>query len=49
VEQAAKYPSTEEAEERYMAIAEELGWERKSQGPKGMGVKVSTMAGEVEE
>jgi hypothetical protein len=48
VEQAAKYPTPEEASERYMAIAEELGWERQSQGPKGMGVKVSTMAGEIE-
>lgn len=31
-----------------MSIAEDLGWVRQSQGPKGMGVKVSTMAQEDE-
>lgn len=32
-----------------MIIAEELGWTRQSQGPKGMGVKVSTMSAGDEE
>jgi hypothetical protein len=31
-----------------MTLAEGMGWVRQKQGPKGMGVSVSTMGGEVE-
>jgi acyl-CoA-binding protein len=46
VEQHSEHPEAGDARERYMEIAEELGWKRDSKAPKGMGVSVSMMSGE---